>query len=272
MPVARRVRGKNGWMHAALISDPLFYMVAIPAVLLFGISKGGFGGGLGVMAVPLMALAVSPLQAAAILLPILCLMDVFGVWAWRGRWLWSELRILLPASMIGIAVGAMLFDYMSPAVIRLLLGLIAVSFTIHHWLRSRFGGTATQSLAGPAVGVAAAAMGGFTSFIAHSGGPPIGMYLLRRNLDRTSFAATAVYLFMVINYVKLVPYAWLGQFEASNLLTSLVLAPLAPIGIYTGVWLHKRVSDKVFFRIAYALLFIVGLKLLWDGLGAVFPG
>ena len=269
--LTRRIRQASGRIQPILISDPIFYLAAIPAVLLFGISKGGFGGGLGVMAVPLMALTVSPVQAAAILLPILCLMDIFGVWAWRGRWLWSELKILLPASIIGIAVGAALFEYMTPSVIRLLLGVIAVSFTIHHWIRSRFGNAENRPPAGPAVGIAAGATGGFTSFVAHSGGPPIGMYLLRRNIDRTSFAATTVYLFLAINYVKLIPYAWLGQFDTSNLMTSLVLAPLAPVGIYIGVWLHKRVSDEVFFRIAYTLLFVVGLKLLWDGVAALIP-
>ena len=116
--------------------------------------------------------------------------------------------------------------------------------------------------------MAAGAAGGFTSFIAHSGGPPISMYLLRRPLDRTDFVATTVLLFAAINYVKLLPYGWLGQLSAGNLVTSLVLAPLAPIGVYTGVWLHRRVSDRFFFRLMYVLLFVVGCKLLYDGVSA----
>jgi len=249
-----------------MITDPAFYAVAIPAVMLFGISKGGFGGGLGVMAVPLMALVISPVQAAAILLPILCLMDLFGIWAYRGRWLWPELRLLLPAAMIGIGVGTLLFGYMSPAVIRLLLGLIAVVFTVQHWIHRRIMAGQPNKALPASVGFVAALAGGFTSFVAHSGGPPINMYLLRRNLDRTSFVATTVFLFLVINYVKLVPYAWLGQLEIANLTTSLVLAPLAPLGIYSGVWLHNHVTDRLFFQIAYALLFLVGVKLVFDGL------
>ena len=251
-----------------MITDPWFYVAAVPAVLLFGIAKGGFGGGLGVVAVPLMALVVSPLQAAAVLLPILCLMDLVGLWAYRGRWLWPELRILVPASMIGIAVGTLLFGFMSAGTVRIIVGVVAIAFTLHYVYSTRHKADSALPHFPPAVGVAAGAAGGFTSFIAHAGGPPISMYLLRRPLDRTDFVATTVLLFAAINYVKLLPYAWLGQLSATNLLTSLVLAPLAPIGVYTGVWLHRRVSDRFFFRLMYVLLFVVGCKLLYDGLTA----
>jgi uncharacterized membrane protein YfcA len=251
-----------------LITDPWFYAAAVPAVLLFGIAKGGFGGGLGVLAVPLMALVVSPLQAAAVLLPILCVMDLVGLWAYRGRWIWPELRLLIPASMVGIAVGALLFGFMSAASVRIIVGIVAIVFTLHYAYSTRHKADAALPHFPPAAGIAAGAAGGFTSFIAHSGGPPISMYLLRRPLDRTDFVATTVLLFAAINYVKLLPYGWLGQLSAENLLTSLVLAPLAPIGVYTGVWLHRRVSDRFFFRLMYVLLFIVGCKLLYDGIAA----
>ncbi len=157
---------------------------------------------------------------------------------------------------------------MSPARLRLLLGIVAISFTLNHWLQVNSSKSSEQSLFGPAVGVAAAAVAGFTSFIAHAGGPPITMYLLRRGINRTQFVATTVVFFAVVNYVKLAPYAWLGQFDASNLKTSLVLAPLAPLGIGMGVWLHNRVTDRFFFRLAYAMLFVVGVKLIYDGITA----
>jgi len=243
-------------------------MAAIPAVLLFGIAKGGFGGGLGVVSVPLMALVISPVQAAAILLPILCLMDLFGLWAWRGRWVLPELRLLLPASLLGIAVGTLLFESLSPAIIRLLLGAIAVTFTVHHWLRTAAGSADSAPNFGAPIGVAAAATAGFTSFVAHAGGPPLSMYLLRRGLDRTAFVATATVFFALVNYTKLIPYAWLGLLDLSNLSTSLVLSPLAPLGVGTGVWLHRNVSDRFFFRLAYSLLFVVGVKLIYDGMRA----
>lgn len=246
--------------------DPHFYLVAIPAVMLFGIAKGGFGGGIGIMAVPLMALVISPVQAAAILLPILCLMDLVSLWAYRGRWVISELRFLLPWSLLGIAAGTALFGMMSPGVIRLMLGVIALVFTLQYWLARKLRPDKGEQIFPPPVGMAAATTAGFTSFIAHAGGPPISMYLLRRGLDRTAFVATTVVFFAVVNFVKLVPYAWLGQLDAGNLETSLVLAPLAPLGIGCGVWLHNRVSDRVFFRIAYSVLFLVGLRLVFEGI------
>jgi uncharacterized membrane protein YfcA len=249
-----------------LITDPNFYLVAIPAVLIYGIAKGGFGGGVVVVAVPLMALVVSPVQAAAILLPILCVMDLLALWVFRGRWRWKELRLLVPSSLAGIAVGTLLFEYMSADVIRLILGTIAVTFTLHWvWLRSRRS-SAPESLFGPGVGIVAGTSAGFTSFVAHAGAPPLSIYLLRRGMDRTTFVATTTVFFAVANFVKLVPYAWLGQLDTSNLTTSLILSPLAPVGITAGKWLHDRVSDRFFFGFAYVTLLLVGGKLMWDGL------
>ena len=253
-----------------MITDPLFYAAAIPAVLLFGISKGGFGGGLGTAAVPLMALVVSPVQAAAILLPILCLMDLVALWKFRGKWVWPELRILLPASLLGILVGTLLFGYMSPFVVKLIVGTVAITFTLHYWIsRHRYRQPSLPDFPRK-YGIVGASVAGFTSFVAHAGGPPINMYLLRRPLNRTDFAATTIVFFAVVNYVKLVPYTWLGQFDATNLATSAALAILAPIGVLTGAWLHARVSDAFFFAFVYVLLFAVGIKLVYDGVFGLF--
>lgn len=252
-----------------LLTDPWFYTAAIPAVLLFGIAKGGFGGAFGVVAVPLMSLAISPVQAAAIMLPILCFMDLMTLWAWRGRWVWSELRVLLPASVLGIGLGALSFGMLEVAHVRLLVGAIALSFVGHYWWRRRQAPGSTAAPVPQAAGLLGGAGAGFTSFIAHAGGPPISLYLLRRPLNKSEFVATTAMFFAVVNYVKLVPYAWLGQLSADNLTASLVLTPLAPIGIAIGVWLHNRISDRVFFRWAYLLLFVVSLKLLSDGLGGL---
>lgn len=252
-----------------MITDPWFYVAAVPAVLLFGISKGGLGGGMGIVSVPLMALVVSPLQAAAILLPILCAMDLVAVWKFRGRWVWPELRVLVPASLAGIAVGTALFQFMSAATVRLILGVVAITFTLHYWASQRRAGTAPLPDFPRAAGLLGGAVAGFTSFIAHAGGPPFSMYLLRRPLDRFEFAATSVLFFAVVNYVKLVPYAWLGQFDAENLATSAVLVALAPVGVLTGVWIHGRISDRLFFAVIYLGLFVVGLKLVYDGLAGM---
>lgn len=249
-----------------MITDPWFYTAAIPAVLLFGISKGGFGGGLGIAAVPLMALVISPLQAAAILLPILCVMDIVAVWKFRGLWDWAELRVLLPASLVGIVVGTLLFGYMNAAVVKLIVGTLAVAFTLYYWGDKRRANTVAQRDCPKSFGWLGGSVAGFTSFVAHAGGPPLSMYLLRRPLDRTGFAATAIAFFALVNYVKLVPYAWLGQLSADNLATSAALVILAPIGVLTGAWLHSRVSEQFFFALTYLLLLLVGGKLIFDGI------
>ncbi len=252
-----------------LITDPWFYAAAIPAVIMFGVAKGGFGGSLGAAAVPLMALVISPIQAAAILLPILCLMDIVTLWAYRGQWEIAELKLLLPASIVGITIGALSFEFLSVNAIRLCVGIIAVLFTLHYFAHRLLPGRRRPADLPRAAGVPAAAVAGFTSFVAHAGGPPINMYMLRRSLDRTRFVATTAVFFALVNFVKLIPYGFLGQLSADNLVNSAVLAVFAPAGVYLGVWLHRRVSDDTFFGFVYVFLLLLGIKLIADG-SAVF--
>ncbi|MPZ99869.1 MAG: TSUP family transporter [Dehalococcoidia bacterium] len=253
-----------------MLDDPWFYAAAVPALLIIGISKGGFGGGLGIVGVPLMSLVISPVQAAAILLPVLCLMDLFGVAAYRSVWDRRNMRIIVPGATAGIVLGALTFTLLSDTVVRLLIGLLAIGFTLHHWLAPRLR-AAPSAARGPRVlpGVAWSGLSGYTSFIAHAGGPPISVYLLPQQMGKTLFVGTTVVFFTAVNYLKLVPYAWLGQFDVSNLLTSLALAPLAPVGIGLGLVLHRRVDEALFYRLVYAFLFGTGLKLVYDGIGGL---
>lgn len=252
-----------------MIDDPLFYAVAIPAVLLVAINKTGFASGLGVLGVPLIALAVPPLQAAAIMLPVMCVMDVFAMWAYRQRWDPVNLRIILPAGLIGIGAGWLSAGLLSPNAIKFLVGAIAVWFTLHYWFAPRQVAPATpQRLKGTACSAVAA----YTSFLAHAGGPPMSMYLLPQRLAPALFVGTNVMYWGAMNYLKIVPYAAIGQFDARNLLTSLVLLPLAPIGIRIGVWANRVVNPLWFYRICYTLTFLIGVKLVWDGLAPVLKG
>ena len=248
----------------------IFYPIAILAVLLAGISKGGFGAAAGGLAVPVMSLVIAPPEAAGIMLPILCAMDLFGVHAWRGRWALDHLRILLPGALIGIALGSLAFGMLSVDAIRLIVGLIAVLFSVNKQfsLTERL----AQRLAmnahapGPVAGVICGLLSGITSTLAHAGGPPFAVYIYSQRLDKSAIVATSALFFCIANYVKLVPYYFLGQLNLSNLSTSLLFAPLAPAGIWLGLWLHKRVSEQAFFRISYLLLFTSGIKLIWDAL------
>lgn len=247
-----------------------FYPVAIVAILITGISKSGFGGGAGGVAVPLMSIFIAPPEAAGIMLPILCAMDLFGVHAYRGKASWAHLRILLPGALAGITLGALAFGALPVNAVRLLLGLIAVTFALNRWFRlsERLAARLARESGPPgaAAGVFWGSLSGFTSTLAHAGGPPFSIWMLPQRLDKTILVATSVVFFLVVNYTKLVPYAMLGQLNTDNLAASLLFAPLAPIGIWLGLWLHKRMTDRVFYAISYALLFATGLKLVWDAL------
>jgi uncharacterized protein len=245
-----------------VITDPWFFAVAVPAILLMGISKGGFGSGAGLFATPLMALAVPIPQAAAILLPILIVMDAAGLWAYRGVFSRENMKVILVGGVLGVLLGTLTFRYFSEAWIRIILGAIAIGFVLQRYLLPASAKPAARSTP---KGVFWSACSGITSTIAHAGGPPLSIYLLPLRLDKAVLVGTTVIFFAVINVVKLVPYAWLGLFDARNLLTSLALAPLAPLGIWLGVTLMRRLSQEVFYSVCYGLLTLVGARLLWDG-------
>lgn len=247
-----------------MIQDPHFYILAVAAVVIVGISKSGFGSGVSVLGVPLMALVISPPQAAAIMLPLLCTMDIFNVLHYRSRFDRTNLVILIPAALVGILLGTFTFRYLSDEHIRILLGVISVLFVINFFTGQRDGGQQT----GPdrVKGSFWGAIAGFTSFGVHAGGPPVNIYLLPQKLNKTIFVGTTVVFFTIVNYVKLVPYALLGQLSGGNLLTSLILAPLVLVGFWLGIKLHDWVNEKLFYNLAYFFLLVTGVKLLYDGL------
>ncbi|MHA7899172.1 MAG: sulfite exporter TauE/SafE family protein [Henriciella sp.] len=242
--------------------EPIFWMVAVISVLITGVSKGGFGG-LALLAVPLMALVISPIQAAGIMLPILIVMDWVGVWTYRKYWDRTLLILTLPGAVLGIIAGGLLAGYVDDQIVRIVVGVIAVLFPIYAVTKPS-GGDAFIKGNRP-LGVISGVVAGFTSFVAHAGGPPYQAYAIPQNLEKRIYAGTAVMFFFVVNFVKVVPYAMLGQFDQTNLTTSLILIPLAPVGVLFGAWLVKHIDQTLFYRILYGIIFAVGLKLLWDG-------
>ncbi len=249
----------------ALITDPFFLACAIPAVLLTGISKGGFAGGFGMLGVPIMALAISPVQAAAIMLPILIAMDMVGIANYRKFWDVKIALGLIPAATVGVGIGWAFADRVDDAQVRILLGGIALIFSLNFLRQQLRHGAITRRPASLARSSFWGSMVGFTSFVAHAGGPPFQVYALPLGLDKTKYVATSVLFFAMINLIKLPPYAFLGQLDGSNITTSAALLPLAPLGMWMGIYLHKKVPEGPFFLLAYGGLALAGVKLLYDG-------
>ncbi len=241
-----------------MITDWHFYAIAIPAVLLVGLSKSGFLAGLGSFATPMLALSIPAPQAAAIMLPLLMVMDVTGV-----QKLWKErdpvmLKLLLPAGLVGVAVGMAFFGSLSSAQVSVVIGVVTLVFLAQR----RLGLTFEKIQHSDNWGRLMSAVSGFTSFIAHAGGPPMMAYTLPLRIAPITLTATMAVHFAAINLAKWVPYALLGLFDRRNLLTALVLVPVAPLGVWLGVWLTKRMKPATFYAIADVVMLIVGVQLM----------
>jgi len=246
-----------------VITDPGFYAVAVPAVLLMGLSKSGFGAGFGSLATPLLALAVPVPQAAAIMLPLLLVMDGFGVKALflqRDR---ALIRLLIPAGLLGTVLGTLSFGMLPTKTVAGIVGALTLLFLAQRLLfPPRADAKPAPRWLGFGLGLAA----GFTSFVAHAGSPPVSAYVLPLRLAPVTFAATTATFFAVINLSKWVPYAWLGLLDLRNFTTSLALLPVAPVGVWIGVRLVPHIRPVLFYRLVYTGMFMTGAKLLWDGL------
>jgi len=237
-----------------------FWLLAVLGVLITGISKSGFAGGMGVITVPLLALQIGPIRAAAIMLPLLLVMDVLSVSAWLGQQRNDLLRLLLPAAFAGITVGYFLFDYLDEQKLSIMLGVLSIAFAV--W--GLFKGHGFKTEPKPWLGRTSGVVAGLTSFLTHAGGPPLNFYLLPLQLPRPQFLATAVLFFAAINLVKLVPYTMLGQINGANLLIGLILAPVAWLGVWLGLKIQHKINDKLFNRIILLMLLVVGSKLIID--------
>ena len=248
-----------------MITDPWFYAVAIPAMVVLGVSKGGFTA-VGTLVVPMLALMISPVQAAAIVLPILVLSDLVAVVSYRGIYDAKTLKIMLPGALIGIGIGWWTAAWVTDGEIRLIVGAISILFALDYWFRKRL--SPHPHGHNVASGGFWGAVTGFTSFLSHAGGPPFQMYTVPLRLTPPIFAGTSVIMFAVVNAVKVVPYFLLGQFDATNLATSAVLLPASIPATFLGIWLVKVLDAALFYRAVYVLIFVVGIYLIWESFTA----
>lgn len=250
-----------------LLTDPWFYATALPAVILTGLSKGGFQGA-SLLSLPLLALAMNPVQAAAVMLPVLIFQDIFSVSAFRRSIDWRMLRLMAPGVLAGTAVGWATASFVTADHIRLMVGVIALVFTVMAVARRQVTGAPR-----PHNGIAASFWGlvsAFTSFLVHAGGAPFSVYALPRRLAPELLAGTTAVFFSAVNLLKIPPYFQLGQLSWENFQLSLALMPMAGAANLAGIWLVRRIELGLFYKILYALLFFVSLKLVWDGATALW--
>lgn len=244
-----------------MLTDPTFYLLAIPAVILLGLAKGGFAG-VGAIALPLLALRISPVQAAAILLPVLVVQDAVGVWAFRKNWDREVLALMIPSATVGIVAAYLLAAKVSSTVVLATLGGISIVFACYRLWISRGGRVPVSSNAPRALGVVLGIASGFTSQVAHAGQPPFQMWVLPKGFSPEVLVGTTAIFFAVINVFKIPAYLALGQFTHENLLAAAVLTPLAIASTLCGVWLVRRVNAERFITTIYVLMIVVGAQLL----------
>jgi uncharacterized protein len=251
-----------------IIADPLFYLLAIPAIIAVGLGKGGFAG-IGMISTPLMALSVPPLQAAAILLPILLIQDVISVWVYRRHWSAWNLKVLLPGSIVGVAMAWLFAAHVPNAYVELAVGTTGVCFALYTF----FGKVPAKAYRpSVAVGMIWGALAGFTSTIIQVGAPPYQAHILPQRLDKLTLIGTTIIFFALVNVMKLAPYFALGQFSPRTLATSSALLPLAIASNVLGLWLARRTPTELFYKITYLLMFVISLALIWQGTSAVVTG
>jgi uncharacterized membrane protein YfcA len=249
-------------VNLPLVTDPLFYAVAIPAVLLLGLGKSGFGAGFGSLAVPMMALVVTVPQAAAMLMPVLLLMDLLGLAAYRKHFDFKLIGFLVPLGLVGTVVGTLSFKLLDSHLVAGVVGIFTLLFLAQRLL---FPPRPDSPHPPRWLGAILTVTAGFASFVSHAGGPPVNAYIIPMRLAPLVFTATMAAFFFVLNLSKWIPYAWLGLLDTRNMATSLALLPFAPIGVWIGVRLAHRIQPQLFYRLIYAGMALTGTKLVWDG-------
>ena len=246
-----------------IVTDPVFYALAIPAVIALGLSKGGFAG-MGQMATPLLALVMPPLEAAAIMLPIMILQDANSVWVYRKEWNGKLLATVIPGAVLGVVFASVVASYVSNAAVRVFIGVITIAFVLYNW-RAAARIARERKPPGPGAGLFWGSISGFTSTLSQAGGPPYQMYMFAQKLPKMTFVGTSAIYFATLNWMKVIPYIALGQFSTKGLATSLVLVPLALAANQFGFWVVRRTPQETFYKIILVVMFAIGIALLRAG-------
>lgn len=252
-----------------------WWLVVFLAVFLIGLTKSGFGAGVGLMIVPMTVVALGHTDygsaaALGVMLPLLILGDAIAVGLHRKHFDRAVVRrLLVPWTFVGVAVGGLAlwwFHHQQRLVVPLIkleVGLESVLLVGLHWWRVWRG----QNLrVAPSAGKYAltGAVAGTFSTLAHAAGPIVGLFLLPQRLDRRVFVGTCAVYFGLLNLAKLPAYAGVRMFDRGTLLLSLYAAPLVVAGAAFGFWVNRKLNDELFGRIVYAVTFALGWYLIGD--------
>jgi len=238
-----------------------FYTITAFVIFLIGVSKGGLGGAAGAAATPLMALVMPVEQVLGLMLPLLMMADVFAVASHWRRWDNRLLLLLVPASLIGITAGTALLTTISSDALRKGLAVIVILFVLYKLFETRIQAAVTYHPR-PWHGVLTGAVAGFTSTLAHTGGPPVAIYLLMQQVTPRVFVATSAVYFAIINWLKVPYYIYAGVLDLNELRQVLWLLPLIPISVLVGRWLSTRIDKVTFERVIIGLLAASAVLLL----------
>jgi uncharacterized membrane protein YfcA len=242
--------------------DLSFYIASALGVLIMGISKSGFGAGIGFLAVPLIASFSSLNLALSLLLPILLAIDLFGLTIYIKHFDKKLMRLMLPCGLVGIILGTIFFNMISSATLSIMVGVFILAFLL---FRLAFPTKPNSPKPPKWLGVCMSGLAGFTSFIAHNGGPPMAVYMIPQKLPPITYAATLSIFFTVINLSKWIPYAYLGILRPGEFLLSLALLPVVPIGVWLGYIMAKRLRIDIYYKIVYLGMLVGGIKMVMDG-------
>jgi uncharacterized protein len=238
-------------------------LVSLAGVFLICFMKGAFGGGFSIVGIPLLSIVMDPVTAGGLLAPLFVAMDLFALRYWKpSTWSKPDLALLLPGLVIGIGFGYLLFRVLDHRAVAIVMALVTLIF-VGLWLVA--GSQVTIQPRSPPKAVAAGLASGVTTMVAHSGGPPLAMYLLPLGLSKEVYAGTTSLFFTVGNATKAVP--WLVLVKPSTdvwMLMALCLLAI-PVGVWLGWRLHGRLDQRQIYRACYGLLVVTALKLLWDG-------
>lgn len=248
-----------------LLADPFTIAIAVVAVIILGLAKGGFAG-LGVLATPVMALALPPVTAAALLLPVLIVQDVVSIWSFRKTWDRWIVGWMLPGSLAGVVLAALFAASVEERQVLLMLGTITLGFGLYRLWIERGGRVVAASNSPGWVGSLFGLATGFTSQIAHAGGPPFQMWVTPRRLPHQTFVGTQSVLFALINWMKVPSYLVVGSLNRQTLTAAAALLPLAVVTTLIAVRIIKRIDTARFYTMVYLLMIALGSKLVWDAL------